>query len=93
MKTFYEYIGLAAVTFLNLFVFAKPILPLLKSLKAKKGNSDDKVTDQITDQNELDKETITNEQPNIESRKPNLAHRYISSNMFQEIQILTQSSY
>ena len=53
MKSIYEYIGLAAVTFLNLFVFAKPILPLLKSLKAKKDNADGEIPNTITDQDNL----------------------------------------
>ena len=56
MKSIYEYIGLAAVTFLNLFVFAKPILPLLKSLKAKKDNADGEIPNTITDQDNLVKQ-------------------------------------
>ena len=61
MKTIYEYIGLAAVTFLNLFVFAKPLLPLLK---AKRDHQDGETSNQITDHDKLDKKAITNEQTN-----------------------------
>ena len=99
MKTIYEYIGLAAVTFLNLFVFAKPILPLLKSLKAKKDNADGETPNQITDQDNLDNEASDQTNQNdsldeklelisVESRKAKLScdfGKYVDSNWLDEI--------